>query len=126
MLGYWTRSWLKKQDSLQKVKVDFASRGCAEILTLVLLGQTEIAKANKGMLVALIDFAKAYDKVEWRRMWGCLEELRIKGRLLRLKDIYHDNVCQVEVHDKLSMEFDVNTGLGQGCVPCYFPCTSMM
>lgn len=27
MPGYWTRSWLKKKDALQKSKVDFAAEG---------------------------------------------------------------------------------------------------
>ena len=34
-----------------------------QVLTLVLLGQTEMAKAAKGMLVAFIDFTKAYDMI---------------------------------------------------------------
>ena len=34
-------------------------RGCRDqVLTLVLLGQTKMAKAAKGMLVAFIDFTK--------------------------------------------------------------------
>ena len=40
-------------------------RGCRDqVLTLVLFGQTEMEKAAKGMMVAFIDFTKAYDKVE--------------------------------------------------------------
>ena len=40
-------------------------RGCRDqVSTLVLLGQTEMAKATRGMLVAFIDFAKAYDKLD--------------------------------------------------------------
>ena len=35
-----------------------------QVLTLVLLGQTEVVKAAKGMLVAFIDFSKAYDTVD--------------------------------------------------------------
>ena len=48
-------------------------RGCRDqVLTLVLLGQTEIAKAAKGMLVAFIDFIKAFDTVDRGKMWWCL------------------------------------------------------
>ena len=40
-------------------------RGCRDqVLTLVLMGQSEIAKAAKGMLVAFIDFTKANDTVD--------------------------------------------------------------
>ena len=49
-----------------------------QVLTLVLLGQTEIAKAAKGMLVAFIDFTKADDTVDRGKMWWCLEKLGAK------------------------------------------------
>ena len=49
-------------------------RGCRDqVLTLVLLGQTEMAKA-------FIDFAKTYGKVDRGKMWGCLEQLGVNGR----------------------------------------------
>ena len=39
-------------------------RGCRDqLLSLVLLGQMEVVRKPDGMLVAFIDFAKAYDKV---------------------------------------------------------------
>ena len=58
-------------------------RGCRDqVLTLVLLGRTEIAKAAKGMLVAFIDFTKAYDTVDRGKMWWCLEQPGVNGRFL--------------------------------------------
>ena len=52
-------------------------RGCRDqVLMLVLLGQMEIVKKANGMMVAFIDFSKAYDKVDRRncgvasRGWG--------------------------------------------------------
>ena len=88
-----------------------------QVLMLVLLGQTEMAKAARGMLVAYIDFPKAYDKVDRGKMWRCLEQLGVNGKYLRfLKALYQDSSCRVRVHDKLSKEFCVGTGLRQGCV----------
>ena len=44
-------------------------RGCRDqLLSLVLLGQTEMVRKPAGMLVAFIDFAKAYDKVNLREV----------------------------------------------------------
>ena len=37
------------------------------MLTLVLLGQMEMVKKANGMMVAFIDFSKAYDKVDRRK-----------------------------------------------------------
>ena len=39
-----------------------------QLLSLVLLGQTEMVRKPAGMLVAFIDFAKAYDKVNLREV----------------------------------------------------------
>ena len=93
-------------------------RGCRDqVLALVLLGQTEMVRADRGMLVAFIDFAKAYDKVDRGKLWRCLEQLGVNGRFLRfLKALYQDSSCRVRVHDRLSEEFEVGTGLRQGCV----------
>ena len=51
-------------------------RGCRDqVLTLVLLRQ--------------IDFSKAYDKVDRRKLWSCLEGLGINGKFLHfLKALY--------------------------------------
>ena len=93
-------------------------RGCRDqVLTLVLLGQTEIAKAAKGTLVAFIDFTKAYDMVDRGKMWWCLEQLGVSGRFLTfLKALYQDSSCSVKAQDRLSEEFGVGMGLRQGCV----------
>ena len=42
-----------------------------------------MAKAARGMLVAFIDFPKAYNKVDRGKMWGCLEQLGVNGSYLR-------------------------------------------
>ena len=54
-----------------------------QVLTVVLWGQTEMAKTAKGMLVAFTDFTKAYDTVDQGKMWWCLEQLGY-GRFLSL------------------------------------------
>ena len=71
-----------------------------------------MAEAAKGMLVAFTDFVNAYDKVDRGKIWRCLEQLGVNGRLLRfLKALYQDSWCRVRVNDKLSEEFGVGTGL---------------
>ena len=49
-----------------------------------------------GMLVAFMDFAKAYDKVDREKLWSCLQSVGVNGQV--------------------SDDFEVNTGLQQGCV----------
>ena len=44
-------------------------RGCRDqLLSLVLLGETEMVRKPAGMLVAFIDFAKASDKVNREKL----------------------------------------------------------
>ena len=86
-----------------------------QVLTLVLLGQTEMAKAAKGMMVAFIDFTKAYDKVDQVKLWSCLEQLGINDRFLTfLKALYQESSCRVRVSDRLSEEFDVRHWIEAG------------
>ena len=82
----------------------------------MLLGQTEIAKVAKGMLVAFIYFTKAYDTVDRGKM--CLEQLGVNCRFLSSlkKALYQDSSCRVKVQDRLSKEFGVGMVLRQGCI----------
>ena len=51
-------------------------RGCRDqLMTLVLLGQLK-AVSGKGMLVSFIDFKKAYDRVDQRKLWGIFRAVR--------------------------------------------------
>ena len=73
-------------------------RGCRDqLLSLVLLGQTEVVRKPDGMLVAFIDFAKTYDKVN-RELWSCLQSVGVKGRCLQfIQALYEGSVCRVKV-----------------------------
>ena len=92
--------------------------GCRDqLLTLVLLGQLEIAKNPEGMLVAFLDFSKAYDRVDRKKLWTRLHDMGINGSFLKfLKALYKGSACRVRVEDRLSEAFTINTGLRQGCV----------
>ena len=88
-----------------------------QVLTLVLLGQMEMMKKANGMIVAFIDFSKAYDKVDRRKLWNCLKGLGINGKFLHfLKALYEGTTCRIKVGGDQSEEFQVNAGLCQGYV----------
>ena len=58
-------------------------RGCRDqVLSLVLLGQMEMLKKSQGMMIAFIDFSKAYDKVDRDKLWKCLEKLGVNSKFL--------------------------------------------
>ena len=62
----------------------------------MLLDQTELVRKPDGMLVAFIDFAKAYDKVNQEKLWSCLQSVGVKGRCLRfIQALYEGSVCSL-------------------------------
>ena len=49
-------------------------RGCRDqVITLMLLGQMK-ARFRKGMFATFIDFRKAYDRVDRKKLWQCLQD----------------------------------------------------
>ena len=103
-------------------------RGCQDqILTLLLIAQSNVARKKEGCLTAFIDFSK-YDRVHRDKLCLCLENQGVNGKFLEvLQSLYMENCMQVKVYDQLSDNFPVDIGLRQGCVlsPCCFPCTLM-
>ena len=69
-------------------------RGCRDqLLSLVLLGQTEVVRKPDGMLVAFIDFAKAYDNVNREKLWSCLQSVGVKAGVCSLYRLCMKEVC---------------------------------
>ena len=61
----------------------FHSGSCRDqILSLLLINQSMLAKKTSGMLSAFIDFKKAYDQVNKKKLWGCLVGYGVNGRFL--------------------------------------------
>ena len=88
-----------------------------QLLSVVYLGQIEMVRKPAGMLVAFIDFAKVYDKVDREKLRSCLQSVGVNGRFLRfLQALYDRSMCRVKVNVQVSDDFEVNTGLRQGCV----------
>ena len=51
------------------------------------------------------------------KLWPCLQSVGVNSRFLRfLQALYEGSVCRVKVNGQASEEFEVNTGLRQGCV----------
>ena len=93
-------------------------RGCQDqVLTLLLVAQSSVARKKEGCLTAFIDFSQAYDRVHRGKLWRCLESVGVSGKFLEvLQSLYMENCMQVKVDDQLSDPFRVGVGLRQGCV----------
>ena len=82
----------------------------------MLLGQMK-ARFRKGMFATFIDFRKAYDRVDRKKLWQCLQESGFGGRILSfLQAAYRSLTCEVKVGEMMTDSFTVSRGLRQGCV----------
>ena len=94
-----------------------SGRGCRDqVITLMLLGQMK-ARFGKGMFATFIDFRKAYDRVDRKKLWQCLQDSGFGGRILSfLQAAYRSLTCEVKVGEMMTDSFTVSRGLRQGCV----------
>ena len=79
------------------------------------------------IMIAFIDFSKAYDNADSEKLWKCVETLGVNGKFLGfVQSLYRGTSCRVRVGVKLSRTFDVSAGLCQGCVLyTYLHCCSL-
>ena len=94
-------------------------RGCRDqILSCIgTVGPDHDSKRGKGILAAFINFKKAYNRVDRSKLWSCLEEAGLKGRMVDfLRAAYKGCKCEVKVGDMVSELFDVVKSLRQGCI----------
>ena len=87
------------------------------MVTLHLLGQIRMITKKRGMFASFIDLSKAYDRADRTKLWRCLVEKGLSGRMIDfLKAAYLGIRCEVKVGDEFSDSFEVTTGLRQGCI----------
>ena len=90
---------------MQRSVNDFGITGAGEAVT------------KTGMFASFIDFKKAYDRVDRRKLWRCLERMGLGGCLLAfIKAVYTDVSCEVKVGEGRSEPFKITCRLRQGCI----------
>ena len=77
----------------------------------------EIADYKKHPFhVLFVDLVKAYDSVSRAGLWEVLRRKGIPRKLVRIIQAYYSGKkAQISVEGGLSQDFDLATGLGQGC-----------
>ena len=72
--------------------------------------------SHKHLYMCLIDLAKAYDSVTRRRIWECLHERGIQGRILFAIDaLYKHTSISIKYGDGTLPAFESSIGVKQGC-----------
>ena len=84
------------------------------VLTEVIRSRRE---QRKDTFCAFLDLKKAYDTIPRDTIWKRLDQVGIKGKMLRvLKSLYNGVQSSVVVGEEMTDWFRVNVGLRQGCM----------
>ena len=78
---------------------------------------------QKTVYLCFIDYVKAFDCVDYNKLWKTLKEIGIPGHLTHLlRNLYADQEATVRTGHGLTDWFQIVKGVHQGCIlsPCLF------
>ena len=93
-----------------------AGRGTVDMIFTLRMA-LELARVKKiDLHVVFVDLMKAYDSVNRNGLCGILRAKGVLDTMLDLiKDFYTGKTARVSAEGELTDEFEIRTGLGQGC-----------
>ena len=80
-------------------------------------------KSHKNIYFCFIDYAKAFDRVDYNKLWKILKEMGIPDHLTcLLRNLYADQEATVRTGHGTTDWFQTAKGVRQGCIlsPCLF------
>uniref|UniRef100_A0A8C5PD18 Reverse transcriptase domain-containing protein n=1 Tax=Leptobrachium leishanense TaxID=445787 RepID=A0A8C5PD18_9ANUR len=98
-------------------QVGFIPGRMARDATTRALAAIRVARGSATPLLLLsTDAEKAFDKVDWRYMFGILDEIGVgRGFLAWIKALYRNPTARVRVNGALSHPISIKRGTRQGC-----------
>ena len=78
---------------------------------------------QKTVYLCFIDYVKAFDCVDYNKLWKTLKEIGIPGHLTHLlRNLYAGQEATVRTGHGLTDWFQIGKGVHQGCMltPCFF------
>ena len=78
---------------------------------------------QKNIYFCFIEYAKAFDCVDYNKLWKILKEIRIPDHLTcLLRNLYADQEATVRTEHGTTDWFQIGKGVRQGCIlsPCLF------
>ena len=78
---------------------------------------------QKNIYFCFIDYAKAFDSVDYKKLWKILREMGIPDRLTcLLRNLYAGQEAAVRTGHETTDWFQIGKGVCQGCIlsPCLF------
>ena len=104
------------QDDISKEQVGYRTEVHRHIYSLVEICQAR-RQAKKNTYLVFIDFSKAFDRVDRNRLLWRLDQVGVKGKMLRyIQKLLQGTKATVRVNGNTTTRYDVNVGTRQGDV----------
>lgn len=93
------------------------NRGTCDMIFVARQLQEKCREQHVGMYIAFVDLSKAFDRVPRELLWRILRRFGCPDKIVTLIQSFHDGMkVRVSASGVLSEEFEVTTGVKQGCV----------
>nr|KAG5686358.1 hypothetical protein BaRGS_026819 [Batillaria attramentaria] len=92
-------------------------RSCTDQIATLRIIVEQTIEWQTPLYVCFIDFEKAFDSVDRESIWTILRHYGVPEKMVDIiKQLYNGFFCKVIHNGKLSDEFQVTTGVRQGCL----------
>ncbi len=111
--------WSNMRDLIPDAQAGFRKEHSTfdHIFTVYSVIERYLAFRKRKFYVAFVDFRKAFDSVDRDKMWKCLRNRGLKGKMFDIiRSMYSKVKSCVRCDNVLSDYFDCPTGVRQGCV----------
>jgi len=113
----------KTKFSLAKIKRNYTVRGIRGQIANICWIIEKAIEFQKNIYFCFIDYAKAFDSVDHKKLWKILQEMGIPDHLTcLLRKMYAGQEVTVRTGHGTADCFQIRTGVCQGCIlsPCLF------
>ena len=104
-------------------KLDFEKAKEPEIKLPTSIGSSKKQESSRKTYFCFIDYAKAFDYVDYNKLWKIFKEMGIPDPLTyRLRNLYAGQEAIVRTGHGTTDWFQIGKGVHQGCIlsPCLF------
>ena len=92
-------------------------RSCTDQIATMRIILEQCREFNSSLYVNFIDYTKAFDSIDRECLWKILAHYGIPEKLIRLiRKLYENSGGQVLIKGRLSIFFEILTGVKQGCL----------
>ncbi len=89
------------------------------ILNNVFIAQEALSwaeESNQDLILLLLDFEKAFDRIEWNFLFTALEKLKFEDTWIRwVRSLYKEASSVIKMNDEVGSDFQLTQSVRQGC-----------